>query len=135
MTWTYSGNPSLTSRDEVRFLVGDTDNTNQLATDEEISYALVKEGSSYLAAASVCFSLAAKYARYMDQSVGDLSISYSQRYQQFKELAKRLELSGSSQFGIPYAGGISQTDKETVAADADRLQPAIKIDVHDNTEG
>ena len=132
MTWTYSGNPSGTNRDAIRFMIGDTDNTDQLVTDEEIAYALAQEGNVYVSAARICRSLASRYARYMDQSLGDLSISYSQRYQQFTELANRLEFDGSSRVGIPYAGGISQSDKDTVDADTDRIQPAIKIGVHDD---
>ena len=38
MTWTYSGNPSSTERDAVRFLVGDTDTNDQLLSNEEIDY-------------------------------------------------------------------------------------------------
>lgn len=134
MTWTYSGNPSSTNRDAVRFLVGDTDNTDQLVTDEEIAYMLAEEGSASMAAARVCRSLASKFARYMDQSVGDLNVSYSQRYRQYTELANRLESDGSSRVGVPYAGGISQANKDAITSDTDRVQPAIKIGVHDNPE-
>lgn len=131
MTWTYSGNPGATNRDAVRFLIGDTDNTAQLVTDEEIAYMLAQEGTSTSAAARICRSLAAKYARYMDQSVGDLSISYSQRYQQFSELAVKLESDAGSRVGIPYAGGISKTDKGSREMDTDRLLPSSRVGVHD----
>lgn len=131
MTWTYSGDPSSTDRDAVRFLIGDTDNTSQLITDEEISYMLAQEGSSSSAAARICRSLAAKYARYTDQSVGDLSISYSQRYKQFSELAAQLESAAGSRVGIPYAGGISQSDKDSRESDTDRLLPSSRVGVHD----
>ncbi len=132
MTWTYSGDPSSTNRDAVRFLVGDTDNTDQLVTDEEIAYALAQEGNAYNAAARMARGLASKFARHPDQSLGDLSISYSQRYKHFTELAKKLETEGSSRRGVPYAGGISKADKDTVSADSDRIQPAIRVGVHDS---
>lgn len=131
MTWTYSGDPSSTSRDAVRFLIGDTDNTSQLVTDEEIAYILTQEGSASSAAARVCRSLAAKYARFMDQSVGDLNISYSQRFKQFSEMAAKLESDASSRTGIPYAGGISQTDKDSRESDTDRILPVSKVGAHD----
>lgn len=131
MTWTYSGDPSATNRDAVRFLIGDTDNTSQLVTDEEIAYMLTQEGSTSSAAARVCRSLAAKYARFMDQSVGDLNISYSQRFKQFSEMASKLESDASSRVGIPYAGGISQSDKDSRESDTDRVLPASKVGVHD----
>lgn len=132
MTWTYSGDPSSTDRDAVRFLVGDTDNTDQLFTDEEIAYALT-QGDSYTAAARLARNLASKYARYSDESIGDLSISYSQRYKHFTEIAKQLELE-SSRGVTPYAGGISVADKATVTADTDRIQTSIKVGVHDSPE-
>jgi len=132
MTWTYSGNPSLTTRDAVRFLVGDTDNVNQLVTDEEIAYALAQEGSAYIAAALIARGLAGKFSKYVDQSVGDLSISYSQRVTQYNDLAKRLEAQGSSSLGIPFAGGISQADKTTREEDTDRVPTAAKVGVHDH---
>lgn len=133
--WTYSGDPSSTSRDAVRFLIGDTDNTSQLVTDEEIAYMLTQEGSTSSAAARVCRSLAAKYARFMDQSVGDLNISYSQRFKQFSEMAAKLESDASSRVGIPYAGGISQSDKDSRESDTDRVLPASKVGVHDYYNG
>lgn len=135
MTWTYSGDPSSTNRDAVRFLIGDTDNTSQLVTDEEIAYMLTQEGSTSSAAARVCRSLAAKYARFMDQSVGDLNISYSQRFKQFSEMAAKLESDASSRVGIPYAGGISQSDKDSRESDTDRVLPASKVGVHDYYNG
>lgn len=133
--WTYSGDPSSTNRDAVRFLIGDTDNTSQLVTDEEIAYMLTQEGSTSSAAARVCRSLAAKYARFMDQSVGDLNISYSQRFKQFSEMAAKLESDASSRVGIPYAGGISQSDKDSRESDTDRVLPASKVGVHDYYNG
>ena len=38
MTFTYSGTPSASQRDAIRFLLNDTDSTDVLLQDEEISY-------------------------------------------------------------------------------------------------
>ena len=38
MAWTYSGDPSSSARDAIRFLVGDTDTNDQLVTNEEIAW-------------------------------------------------------------------------------------------------
>lgn len=78
MTWTYSNNPAGSDRDKVRFLIGDTDTTNQLVTDEEINWMLSEANNApYMAAANLCASLATKFAAKSDysRSVGDLSIS------------------------------------------------------------
>ena len=92
MTWTYSGNPSSAAKDEVRFLVGDTDTTRQLVTDEEIAYALAQASQRSLYAASiVCRAIAAKAAKEMARTVGSLSISYKDRYDQYVALADKLE--------------------------------------------
>ena len=59
MTWSYSGDPSASSLDEVRFLVGDTDSTEQLVQNEEIAYAINAEITIGLAAVRVLRALAA----------------------------------------------------------------------------
>ena len=54
MSWTYSGDPATSDKDAVRFLTGDTDAGDQLASDEEIAYALSQRPDVRLAAAVVC---------------------------------------------------------------------------------
>lgn len=76
--WSYTGDPSARPIDEVRFLSGDTDSTNQQVTDSEITYLLSEwNDDPYIAAAAVCESAASKASAKADQSksVGDLSIS------------------------------------------------------------
>lgn len=88
MTWTYSGDPSSHDRDKVRFLVGDTDTTDQLVSDEEIAYLLTEAGDPYRAAHDACMAIAAKFTRKaQSKSVGDLSISYADRAAAFREQA------------------------------------------------
>ena len=53
MTWSYNNSPATVKRDEVRFLVGDTDHDSQMVTDEEITYAINTEGSAHLAASLI----------------------------------------------------------------------------------
>lgn len=98
MTWTYGGNPSASAKDEVRFLVGDTDTTRQLVQDEEIDYVLGVHADeaatihNYQAAADIAEAIAAKYASKMDRSIGPLSAQASQQYDHYVDLAKRLRL-------------------------------------------
>lgn len=116
MTWTYSGNPSSSDRDEVRFLLGDTDTSDQLISDEELDYLLTvhpDDGagySNYEAAAAAARQIAARFTRQIDKSVGSLSISYGSRAQQFRDLADMLKeeaTKGKSQkrMGGPVLGG------------------------------
>ena len=106
MAWTYSGDPGTSTKDSVRFLIGDTDSNDQVVTDEEINWALtVVDGSIYQAAHDLCVSLAAKFARLAtSKSVGDLSLSYSDRSSAFYSLADRiLDLASRRDVPTPWA--------------------------------
>lgn len=123
MTWTYGGDPAANDRDKVRFLIGDTDTNDQQVSDEEIAYLLTSEGSVPGAAVAAVQALIAKFSRLVDKSVGDLSISYSQRVGQYEKLLRQLVQRRALRTGTPYAGGISESDKDTVEADTDRVRP------------
>jgi hypothetical protein len=126
MTWSYTGDPADNQRDEVRFLIGDTDFGDQLVQDEEINYALGAEPTPTAAAVRVARALASKLSRKVDKQVGDLKLSLSQQAKHFRELADFLEKSDSTAIPpIPYAGGISRSDKDSVRDNADRARPAF----------
>ena len=131
MTWSYSMDPSASDKDAVRYLTGDTCFDSQQTTDEEIAWALTEEANVYLAAARVCRSIAAMYARRADRSVGDLRISYTSIRDQYDTLAKDLEARGATRGATIYVGGISESDKETVEENEDRVEPAFERDMHD----
>ena len=113
MTWSYSGDPSSSAMDEVRFLIGDTDASSQMMSNEEIAYLVTvsPDGgtrySNYPAAISACRSLAAKYAKQIDKTVGSLSISYSQKHTQYLSLAAELQKANTTNIvpGVPLLGG------------------------------
>lgn len=76
--WSYTGDPSARPIDMVRFLSGDTDTSNQQATDSEVLFLLAEWNSDpYMAAAAVCDAAAGKASAKADgsKSVGDLTIS------------------------------------------------------------
>lgn len=131
MSWTYSGNPSKSDRDAVRFWIGDTDENSQQLADEEIDYLLAQESTAKGAAAEAAYALAAKYARLVTQSVGDLSISYGERQQHYRDLAARLSTDDLRGI-VPYAGGIEVSDRETREADTTLTEPAFKMGLMDN---
>lgn len=96
MTFTYSGDPSTSARNYVRFLLNDTDSTDALFSDEEIAYVLSEWGSdAYDAARELAEILIARFARLADstsKSVGDISVSesYGSKVTHYKELANSL---------------------------------------------
>jgi hypothetical protein len=121
MAWTYGGDPSANARDAIRFLIGDTDTTDQLLSDEEIAWVNSEaSGTStgttalYDAAYRCCLTVASKLAREADKQIGDLSVSMSQRAKAYREQAASLKALSGREGGvpIPYAGGITISDKE-----------------------
>jgi len=135
MSWTYSGNPSASPLDEVRFLIGDTDTDKQLISDEEIAYNLTlvsgvnpPDSGNYLSAAYCADGIAARSARSVDKSIGDLSLSYSQQASAFRDLADKLRLRATLSMVPIYAGGLSEAEKHANYLDPDLVQAGIKID-------
>lgn len=121
MTWTYDGDPSANARDAIRFLIGDTDTNDQLLSDEEIAWVNSEaSGSStgttalYDASMRCCLTIASKLAREADKSIGDLSVSMSQRAKAYREQAVELKNLATREGTVPtpYAGGITISDKE-----------------------
>jgi hypothetical protein len=132
MSWSYSGDPSHSELDAVRFLLGDTNFSAQQLSDEEVLYLIANRDDLYLAGADAAASLATRYLRLVDKSVGDLSISYSQQQTSYLDLEKRLR--GLSLMGgdfQPYAGGISRSDKAGVSRNTDRNATGFKLGMHD----
>lgn len=130
--WTYSGDPSLSDRDKVRFWIGDTNSADPLLMDPEVDYALSVYPNPQLAAAQCCRSIAAKFAQKVNRRVGDLSINYSDRQKHYLDLAAQLGQDGLTMDLSPYTGGVSAADVETVEQDTDRVAPPFKRDQFDN---
>lgn len=135
MTWTYSGDPSSSDRDAVRFLVGDTDTNDQLVQNEEITWALT-QGGVYNAASRVARAIAAKFSRKVDFEVSkDLKVFYSKQADLYNSLADNLQEQASRFVPLPFAGGISVSNKESYEADTDRVKPSFhRSDFMDNED-
>lgn len=90
--WSYSGNPGTSPRDELRFLLGDTQEADPLLQDGELDYILTEaEGSVTRAAVTACESIIAKLAREADFSSGATSLSASQRREGYERLLGALK--------------------------------------------
>jgi len=92
--FTYSGDPSASDLDAVRFLIGDTAENDAELQDEEILYLLTTWGGTYPAAIAACEVVSGRYADRTNysRSVGDLSISesYGASAAEYRQLANRL---------------------------------------------
>jgi len=102
MTWSYSGNPADSPKDAVRFEIGDTNQEDQLISDEEINYCLASEKNTLAAAARCCEVIARKFARQADKAIGRTRIAASQKSKAYRELAKQLRNKVTAYSGIPY---------------------------------
>lgn len=129
MSWSYE--PNNSDKDRVRLLVGDVDATAQQLQDEELAFFLSENGNVYVAASEAAKALAALYARQVDKQVGDLRISASQRQAHYTTLAKELRRRVGRSVS-PYAGGLSISDKNSVASDTDRVRPAFERGMFDS---
>lgn len=94
MTFTYGGDPSNSTLEEIRFLIGDTDSTDALLSDEEITYIITQAPNTYFAAAMAADMVVSKYGKYVQRSVGSLSINLGDRATNYEKLSKRLRRIG-----------------------------------------
>ena len=129
MAWTYDptnldSSTDTGRRDIVRFLLGDTDFTDQQVTNEEVLFALdLNSNDTYRSASWLASRVAAKYARYVDTDLdGQLAESYSQLHKHYTALAAQLSKEAGSFGGnlMAYAGGINKTDMEIALRDPKR---------------
>lgn len=100
----------------VRYLVGDTDPTDEQTQNEEITFALSQTSDDvYTAAAYVARSLSAKYARLVDTDLdGELAESYSQLQKHYAGIAAQMsdikKDSGKVSIGVS-GGGLPSAGK------------------------
>ncbi len=132
ITWTYSGDPSASSREAVRYMIGDTNYSDQLLSDQEIDYQLTQSGSIAIAASDCCLAIAARFARCIDKSVGSLSRTFSQKHQHYLQLSADLSKKGSASPVAPWASGWSRSGKEAVDDNTDRERTFARKGIHDN---
>lgn len=131
--WTYSGDPTTSTKDQVRALIGDTDWDDPLLTDGEINWFVTQRSTVYGAAAFACRSLATKYARQVDNVVGEMHLLYSQRTKSFNLMAQQFEGQAAQRGGgAPYAGGVSVAQKIANFTNPDIVQPQFNIGMDDN---
>lgn len=126
MAWSYTGNPGASAKDQVRFLLGDTDECDQLLQDGEITWLLSQYNNAPMnAAIRGCEVLMMKFGRLVDESVGSVRMSYSQRVGAFTKLQVMLRNRLATEDCSWFAGGISVSQVQTVDANADRVRPSF----------
>lgn len=125
---TYTGS-TKGERYQIRFWLQDTNTNRQLFQDEEIDWAQTQEANRYMAAASLCDVLIAKAGGLKMKKISEFQIAYDPRYYQI--LAGQLRARGAGH-QVPYAGGISISDKLAQQSDTNWVPPAVPRGLDNN---
>jgi hypothetical protein len=92
VAFTYSGDPTTSTRNAVRFLLNDTNSADVLFSDAELDYLIAEWVDVYEICRAACETLVARFSRLADstsKSVGDISVSesYTAKSKQYQDLA------------------------------------------------
>jgi hypothetical protein len=109
--WSYSGDPSTSDKDAVRFYIGDIDESLQLLQDEDIDFLLKKwlplYGSDLLVAAGAAEIIANHFAREVSVSADGVSVASNELQQKYNDLAANLrDMYKIEQIGTPILPGV-----------------------------
>lgn len=96
-TYTYTGDPSTSDKDAVRFLCQDTDMTAGAVriSDEEINWLLTQQSNVFLTAAQCADEIAGYWARVQNTRIGPLNIQRSQAVTFYQMVAEKLRHTAS----------------------------------------
>lgn len=88
MSWTYSGNPTSSTLDTARFIIGDTNSVEPVMQDEEIQFIIAEYGTNDNLLRHKLFTHAATiFAREIKRSLGPQSEDPTARLKFFTEQA------------------------------------------------
>lgn len=143
MTWTWDpemlDDPGIGISMQVRSMVGDTDPSDMLQTDEEIALVVSQYPPNdgrppWLASAAVCDQIAGLFGRRMQQSIGPLSRAAQQQWEHYRDMAEKYRAlyasdgkstttnAGASVLAVPSLGGGGKTYLGTTP-DFDKTMP------------
>jgi hypothetical protein len=132
MAFTWTGDPSASTIEQIRWEIRDIDSTNPKFQDAEITYAYDQEHSVLGAAARLCEQLQVRYADAGSRTMGPLKVDMTNLSRLFKE--KAADLRRRCLLNIrPYAGGYSDAKEEVFEDDSDLIQPTFEKGMMDNT--
>src|SRR5438132_890234 len=129
----YTDNPSTNTSDAIRLLVGDVSTAASaiFLSDKSYAYFYAQAGNVYGGAVLACNALAAlNGGRAITKTVGDLSYTKGDA-NYYKQLATEYRLQAGLR-AVPYAGGISRSDKQSVRQDTDRVAPNFAKELMDD---
>lgn len=138
MAWTYTGDPSYSMRDEVRFLIQDVEFTSALLQDEEIDYLInswmPKYNSTLFVAAVAAEVIARKFAGVVPVSADGVNVQTGDLAQRYRELAVRLRAEHAAAMAV---SGAADIENLLVNAHFDSSIALLSFSkgMHDNPRG
>ena len=136
MSWSYSGDPATSDKDEVRFYLQDTDAGFPLLTDEEIQWLIdewMPKYDSLIYVASVgAATISRKFAGMVSVMADGVNVQTGDLAQRYRDLAAELR----DQYKAGQIGGEVDIDNLLVGHSVDpSLRPLrFGIGLHDNPE-
>jgi hypothetical protein len=111
MTWSYSGDPSTSEKDAIRFYIGDIDDSLQVLSDEDIKFLIDTWGPKYkstiLTAAVAAEMIANHFAREVSVSADGVSVGSNELQSKYNLLAENLrDLYKIEEQGSPIIPGL-----------------------------
>lgn len=129
MTCSYD-NTLPTEKDQVRFLLQDTDCTSNIFEDEEIAWVLTQEANIYMAAACLLDTAVNQSSGSLQsKKVGDLSLAFGLK--ETRERIKWLRAKGRSRYEVPSMPAQFRDEKRTHREDTDLVPPFVTREIHD----
>jgi len=103
MSWSYSGDPSTSPIDALRFLISDTDESSPIMQDEELQFLITEYGTNEnVLRYHVFMTIATIFARDIKRSLGPQMEDPTSRLKFFQEQAKYYEgLLASTGISLP----------------------------------
>ncbi len=119
-----------TAKDQVRFLLQDTDCTQNIFEDEEIAWVLTQEANIYMAAACLLdTAINQSSGSLSSKKVGDLSLSFG--LAETRQRIKDLRAKGRSRYELPSNPSEFKDSKRTHREDTDLVPAFFEREMHD----
>lgn len=119
----FTNDPANNPVDRLRLIVGDTDPYEVGLSNDVYNYVLDKNANDEKKSALECLKyLVSKYASYVTEKAGGLFVKESEKFKQYNDLYNRFTKDPSFSLleaGLPYAGGISNSDIKDNAENPD----------------
>lgn len=133
MSATYSGNPSSSDQDQVRFLLGDTNMSEAKFTDEEVDFLLSTWIDPILAAAEGAQVLSSSATHWISYTADGNSLSLDQMQAKYSLLADQLRaMYRRANRAAPWNAQANRGEFEAYAADESVVRATFGKGMHDD---